>query len=190
MTRTTCAEISARARFWRALSCSRKSPRPDAIAASRRSKTHFRSERFRTRRLKFCTPTYLNRWTSSGRRPIYRFRLVKDGRCGHFGGATGKARMSLSESERVAVDFERLVQQHNAAPEITDEPLFFELLEALPAAIYVTDSKGRITYYNKAAAELWGRRPVLGDAEWCGSWKLFWPDGTPLPHSQCPMAIA
>ncbi|HEY9344521.1 MAG TPA: PAS domain S-box protein, partial [Inquilinus sp.] len=24
----------------------------------------------------------------------------------------------------------------------------------------------------------------------CGSWKLYWPDGTPLPHDQCPMALA
>ena len=22
------------------------------------------------------------------------------------------------------------------------------------------------------------------------TWKLYWPDGTPLPHDQCPMAIA
>src|SRR6476620_550179 len=43
-----------------------------------------------------------------------------------------------------------------------------ELLEALPAAIYTTDSAGRITYYNQAAVELWGRRPELGDDQWCG----------------------
>lgn len=98
--------------------------------------------------------------------------------------------MSLAEVEQVAVDFERLVQQHNAAPDATDARLFFELLEALPAAVYLTDNKGRITYYNNAAADLWGHRPLLGDAEWCGSWKLFWPDGTALPHDQCPMALA
>ena len=49
---------------------------------------------------------------------------------------------------------------------------------------------GRITFYNEAAATLWGCRPVLGSDEWCGSWKLYWPDGTPLPHSECPMAMA
>src|ERR1700751_4259774 len=32
--------------------------------------------------------------------------------------------------------------------------------------------------------------PRLGTGEWCGSWKLFWPDGRPLPHGECPMAIA
>ena len=67
---------------------------------------------------------------------------------------------------------------------------FHELLNALPAAVYTTDAAGRITYYNEAAADLWGQRPPLGSSEWCGSWKLFWPDGTPLAHDQCPMAIA
>jgi PAS domain S-box-containing protein len=63
------------------------------------------------------------------------------------------------------------------------------LLEALPVAVYTTDADGRITFYNQAAVELWGYRPELG-ALWCGSWKLYWPDGSPLPHDQCPMAIA
>ena len=65
-----------------------------------------------------------------------------------------------------------------------------ELLDALPMAVYTTDPAGKITYYNAAAAELAGRQPVLGEDEWCVSWKLFWPDGTPLPHDQCPMATA
>src|ERR1043166_3972000 len=64
------------------------------------------------------------------------------------------------------------------------------VLDVLPAAIYTTDAEGRITYYNAAAAELWGHRPTLGESEWCGSWKLYWPDGTPLPHAECPMAMA
>src|SRR5512147_3209576 len=64
------------------------------------------------------------------------------------------------------------------------------MLGALPAAVYTTDAAGRITYYNDTAAELWGHRPPLGTSEWCGSWKLFWPDGTPLAHSECPMVIA
>jgi len=64
-----------------------------------------------------------------------------------------------------------------------------ELVNALPAAIYVTDAAGRITFYNEAAAALWGYEPELGKSEWCGSWRLYWPDGTPLPHHECPMAV-
>ena len=65
-----------------------------------------------------------------------------------------------------------------------------DLLEALPVAVYTTDAKGRITFYNRAAAEMWGHNPELGTSQWCGSWRLYWPDGRPLPHDQCPMAIA
>ena len=64
------------------------------------------------------------------------------------------------------------------------------LIQALPAAIYATDAAGRITFYNEAAAQLWGCRPELGKSEFCGSWKLYWPDGRPMPHGQCPMALA
>ncbi len=64
-----------------------------------------------------------------------------------------------------------------------------EFLEALPVAVYTTDAQGRITFFNEAAAELWGHRPQLGSDQWCGSWRLYWPDGRPLPHDECPMAM-
>ena len=70
------------------------------------------------------------------------------------------------------------------------EGCFRTIVDELPAAIYVTDALGRITYFNEAAATLWGHRPAIGTSEWCGSWKLFWPDGRALPHGECPMAIA
>jgi PAS domain S-box-containing protein len=70
------------------------------------------------------------------------------------------------------------------------ELLFGELLEALPAAVYTTDTEGRITFFNEAAVDFWGRRPELGKNEWCGSWRLYWPDGRPMRHDECPMAVA
>jgi PAS domain S-box-containing protein len=63
------------------------------------------------------------------------------------------------------------------------------LLDALPVAVYTTDAAGRITYYNQAAVDLWGCRPEIGTAQWCGSWRLYRPDGRPLPHDECPMAL-
>nr|WP_249156073.1 PAS domain S-box protein [Bradyrhizobium japonicum] len=65
-----------------------------------------------------------------------------------------------------------------------------ELLAAIPAAVYTTDAKGKVTYFNETAVEFAGRTPILGSDEWCVTWKLYNPDGTPLPHDQCPMAIA
>jgi PAS domain S-box-containing protein len=65
-----------------------------------------------------------------------------------------------------------------------------QVLDALPAAIYTTDAQGRITYFNPAAVELAGRTPTLGSDEWCVTWRLFAPDGQPLSHDECPMALA
>jgi PAS domain S-box-containing protein len=67
---------------------------------------------------------------------------------------------------------------------------FRQILEALPAAVYTTDAAGKITYYNRAAVELAGREPEIGKDEWCVTWRLHTLDGMPLPHEQCPMAIA
>ena len=65
-----------------------------------------------------------------------------------------------------------------------------ELLEALPAAVYVTDAAGRISYFNAAAVNMWGVEPELGKSRFCGSHRLYQPDGRPLPHEECPMARA
>ncbi len=70
-----------------------------------------------------------------------------------------------------------------------DDDRYRDLLEALGVAVYTTDASGQITFFNEAAAQLWGRRPELGE-EWCGSFRLFWSDGTPMAHGDCPMAIA
>jgi PAS domain S-box-containing protein len=65
-----------------------------------------------------------------------------------------------------------------------------QIIDALPAAIYTTDADGRVTMFNEAAATFAGRTPQLGTDSWCVTWRLFWPDGTPMPHDQCPMATA
>ncbi|HSN61235.1 MAG TPA: PAS domain S-box protein, partial [Ferruginibacter sp.] len=64
------------------------------------------------------------------------------------------------------------------------------LMENLPAALYTCDIDGRITLYNQAAADLWGRHPELGKDLWCGSLKIFNPDGiTALTADSNPMAL-
>src|SRR5262245_44878943 len=67
-----------------------------------------------------------------------------------------------------------------------------QLLEALPAAVYVCDLDGVVVRYNKRAAELWGRTPIPGDANelYCGAHKLYLPNGDLMPHNQTPMVDA
>jgi PAS domain S-box-containing protein len=63
-------------------------------------------------------------------------------------------------------------------------------MEALPVAVYTIDRHGRITFFNEAAAELWGHRPSIGRDLWCGAWKLRYLDGRPMAHDECPMAVS
>jgi len=69
---------------------------------------------------------------------------------------------------------------------------FRRLLEKLPAGAYTCDPLGLITYFNQHAVALWGRAPKLNDHEdrFCGSFKLFSADGSPIHHDQCWMALA
>ena len=64
------------------------------------------------------------------------------------------------------------------------------VLNALPAAVYMTDAAGKITYYNPAAVALAGREPQIGQDEWCVTFRLRTPDGKELPLDECPMAVA
>ena len=103
--------------------------------------------------------------------------------------------MSISTDGSVSVRPARRLRSLPAAGRIDtasrdSELLCREVLEALPAAVYTIDAEGRITYFNQAAADLWGCRPELGKSEWCGSWRLYWPDGRPMRHDECPMAVA
>ncbi len=81
------------------------------------------------------------------------------------------------------------IAESDDGPAAADDRSYRQILDALGVAMYTTDAAGRITFFNEAAVALWGRRPALGE-EWCGSWRLFWPDGRPMRHDECPMAIA
>src|SRR5690242_2575487 len=81
--------------------------------------------------------------------------------------------------------------KESVGAELSDsERRFSEMIDALPAAIYTTDAQGHLTHFNPACVEFSGRTPTLGNDQWCVSWKLYHADGTPMPHDQCPMAIA
>src|SRR5215210_5430560 len=69
---------------------------------------------------------------------------------------------------------------------------FQSLLDKLPAGAYTCDAQGLITYFNQHAVQLWGRAPKLNDPRdrYCGSFKLFSPDGLPIAHDRCWMALA
>jgi PAS domain S-box-containing protein len=81
-------------------------------------------------------------------------------------------------------------RQHAEETIQESEQKFRDLLGTLPAAIYVTDAAGRITYSNQGAADLWGVAPTLGVDKWCDFARFYHTDGTPIPLWACPTEIA
>ncbi|MCO5950514.1 PAS domain S-box protein [Mucilaginibacter flavidus] len=73
-------------------------------------------------------------------------------------------------------------------PAITHSQVSGQLFDNLPVAVYACDRNGYITSFNQAAVNLWGRKPEIGKDLWCGSWKIFHPNGEPLNLDNCPMA--
>jgi two-component system CheB/CheR fusion protein len=75
-----------------------------------------------------------------------------------------------------------------AVPVTPDEPGFREMFDNLPAAVYRTNVAGLITYYNPAAARLWGVEPELGKSAFCGHAPApLWCNAHASRHSDCPL---
>jgi two-component system CheB/CheR fusion protein len=118
-------------------------------------------------------------------------RIAKDGRRIHVSLTISPVRDAAGRivgASKVARDISDRILAAEALRE--KDRQFRVMIDALPIAIYTTDAAGRLTHFNPAAVEFSGRVPELGTDHWCVSWKLFHPDGTPLAHDQCPMAIA
>jgi PAS domain S-box-containing protein len=70
------------------------------------------------------------------------------------------------------------------------EKRYRTLFDLVPVAIYACDAYGRIQDYNQRAVELWGTEPNSAHKEqrFCGSHKIYYPDGRPMPHEEYPIA--
>jgi PAS domain-containing protein len=60
-----------------------------------------------------------------------------------------------------------------------------EALGELPAAIYVTDPDGVVTF-NPTCIDVTGRRPEERAERWCVTWRLYTNAGDFLPHADVP----
>jgi PAS domain S-box-containing protein len=70
------------------------------------------------------------------------------------------------------------------------EERYRTLFDLIPVAVYTCDANGIIQEYNRRAVELWGGKPGQNGEKprFCGSYKIYYPDGRLMPHEECPMA--
>lgn len=88
-----------------------------------------------------------------------------------------------------AVDSSQRLEKLNAEVRQSEER-YRTLFDLGPVGVYSCDAVGLIRDFNHRAVELWGRKTNPGDSNerWCGSFKMYRPDGVLLPHGECPMA--
>jgi two-component system CheB/CheR fusion protein len=118
----------------------------------------------------------------------------------HESGPLGKRVMVLNarrlvqpsaERPSILLAIEDITERRRAEEVLREgERRFREMVDALPVAVYTTDTEGRITHANQAAFEITGQKPELGEARWCPSHALYRADGTRLQPDECPMALA
>jgi PAS domain S-box-containing protein len=104
-----------------------------------------------------------------------------------------KANVTARDSRHAALNLmEDAVQTRQAMETLNvelreSEGRYRTLFAAAPMAVFVCDRNAVIQQYNQRAVELWGREPVCGVEQHCGSVKLWFPNGKLLPHAQSPI---
>lgn len=68
--------------------------------------------------------------------------------------------------------------------------MYHQLISELPVAAYSCDLDGKIVFFNKATAKLWGTDPKIGEDSFCGFAQIFNNEGQSIPLEFSPMAIS
>ncbi len=85
-----------------------------------------------------------------------------------------------------------LNQSNAAAGALTLPPGAERMLDLMPAGIFGCDATGQITFFNRHAAELWGREPRLNSSKdrYCACRRAASADGTSIAGNDLPVAVA
>lgn len=97
-----------------------------------------------------------------------------------------KTSSTLKRLPKAGDDIQEVVLKMNW----TQSTIYRQIVEMLSLAVCTCDKKGNISFYNKAAEDLWDYQPQLGKAFWPAPLKIYYPDGKPLQVDQYPMMLA
>lgn len=161
-------------------------PTPDGIVSREDWHEHLLPEDRRSQQV-------IDETISLGKGSTYEFRIRRNGEkdSRHIRSVETMRRNNKGHVESIvgtSLDITELKRTEDTLRE--SERHLRAVIDALPVAIYTTDAQGMLTHFNQTAVEFSGRTPQLGSDHWCISMKLFQPDGSLLPHDQCPMATA
>ena len=96
-----------------------------------------------------------------------------------------------AELQQRTAELEREAAERQRAQESLrqSEARFRALFDRGPIAMYSCDLSGTILEFNPCAVALWGREPKRDDVDerFCGSSKVYRPDGMLVPHAQNPV---
>lgn len=122
----------------------------------------------------------------------FRFKRA-DGREGWM---DGRGRVVVDEDGKpkfmsgVGIDItdRKLNEQALAA----SEGRYRDLVDILPAGVCICGADGVIDFFNRGAAEIWGRTPPIPDPteKYCGSFQLYTLDGQLIAPEDNPVAVA
>lgn len=133
-------------------------------------------------------------------KPVPQGRLTLNGELLQvLGDALRRENYRTQQYEEIALKLEEAAREKNQANHELhrttsalrqSEEHYRTLFDLGPVAVYSCDVAGVVQEFNSRATELWGRTPVPGDTHerFCGSFKLFRPDGSFMPHEQCLMS--
>lgn len=88
------------------------------------------------------------------------------------------------------INFEKVDERINPGDIIPTEEPFKKLMDFLPMPVYLTDSRGVLSYFNREGEKFAGVTPEIGKPDWYTGWKIFAEDGELLTYEQTPMGSA
>jgi len=79
--------------------------------------------------------------------------------------------------------------KHTGSTHNTEKDMLAQLVDTLQVAVFTCNENGSITFFNAAAAALWGREAEPGKDYWHSFWKMCYINGQAILPQESPMGL-